>query len=123
MKNAKRRVEIIAASLLAQEDWTKYAGEGEAADVPKIQGIELIIARILHIIVPLAGIILLVMIVAGGFQYITSGGEAEKAAKARKTITYAVFGLLAILLSWLIIRLLENFTGLNLTQFEIPQTN
>jgi len=119
MKSAKRTVSVMAASLLAQE-WTDYMGEGEAAGVPKIQGIEVVVARILRIIVPLAGVILLAMIVAGGLQYITSGGEAEQAAKARKTLTYAIFGLLAILLSWLIIKLIEEFTGLNLHEFNIP---
>lgn len=108
-------------SLFAKGDWSdEYFGEGEAADVPKIQGLEVIVAKVLHIIVPLIGVILLVMLIVGGFQYITSGGEAEQAAKARKTITMALFGFLLVLGSWLIIKLLEKFTGLNLHVFTIP---
>jgi hypothetical protein len=95
--------------------------QGDDSDVYKIQDIEGIIGNILGIIVPIVGVLLLVMLIAGGFQYITSGGEVEQANKAKKTLTYAFFGLLVVLGAWLIIRLLEEFTGLNLTNFTIPR--
>lgn len=89
-------------------------------DVYRIQDLEGIIAKILGLVMPIVGVLLLVTLIAGGFQYITSGGEAEQAQKAKKTLTYAFFGLIVVLGAWLIIRLLEEFTGLNLTTFTIP---
>lgn len=40
----------------------------------------------------LVGIISVIMIIVGGFQY-TTAGDAASAAKARKTIIYSVVGL------------------------------
>ena len=88
--------------------------------MPTIYGLEAMVANILNIIIGLAGVVLLLMLIGGGFGYITSGGDKEKAAKAKNTLTYAILGLLVILGAWLIIRLIEEFTGLNLHTFEIP---
>ena len=95
-----------------------YIAEG---DVPTIYGLEAIVANILNIIIGLAGVVLLLMLIGGGFGYITSGGDKEKAAKAKNTLTYAILGLVVILGAWLIIRLIEEFTGLNLHIFQIPK--
>ena len=108
------------SSVYALDDWSTNPNYVQEGDVPTIQGLEGIIANILNIVVPIVGVVLLVMLIIGGFQYITSGGEAEQVAKARKTITAAVFGLLVVLGVWLIIKLIEDFTGLNLHEFTIP---
>jgi hypothetical protein len=113
---------LTSFSVLAQGGWSnnpKYADVSEG--VPKIQGLEAIIANILKIVIPVVGILLLLILIAGGFQYITSGGEVEKAQKAQKTLTFAFFGLMVVLGAWLIILLLEEFTGLDLTTFTIPE--
>jgi len=89
-------------------------------DVFTIQGIEWIVTSVLNVVFPFVGIILLIMLIIGGFQYITSGGEVEQTAKARKTLTSALFGLVVVLGAWLIIKLIEEFTGLNLHEFRIP---
>jgi len=98
-----------------------FAQEQEGDYVHHIKDIEVIIGNVLGIIIPIVGVLLLIMLIAGGFQYITSGGEVEQANKAKKTLTYAFFGLMVVLGAWLIIRLLEDFTGLNLTNFTIPE--
>jgi len=111
----------VAGFLLAQGSGgqaTDYIAEG---DVPTIYGLEEMVANILNIIIGLAGVVLLLMLIGGGFGYVTSGGDKEKAAKAKNTLTYAILGLLVILGAWLIIRLIEEFTGLNLHIFQIPK--
>ena len=114
--------EQVGGFLLAQgSGWqanSDYIAEG---DVPTIYGLEAIVANILNIIIGLAGVVLLLMLIMGGFGYIASGGDKEKAAKAKNTLTYAILGLLVILGAWLIIRLIEEFTGLNLHIFQIPR--
>ena len=118
----KKRGKQVAGFLLAQGGgWqanTDYIAEG---DVPTIYGLEVIVANILNVIIGLAGVVLLLVLIGGGFGYITSGGDKEKAAKAKNTLTYAILGLLVILGAWLIIRLIEEFTGLNLHIFQIPK--
>lgn len=118
----KKRGKEVAGFLLAQgSGWQAngdYIAEG---DVPTIYGLEVMVANILNIIIGLAGVVLLLMLIGGGFGYITSGGDKEKAAKAKNSLTYAILGLLVILGAWLIIRLIEEFTGLNLHIFQIPR--
>lgn len=116
------RKKQIAGFLLAQgSGWQANADYIAEGDIPTIYGLEAMVANILNIIIGLAGVVLLLMLIGGGFGYITSGGDKEKAAKAKNTLTYAILGLLVILGAWLIIRLIEEFTGLNLHIFQIPK--
>ena len=107
--------------LLAQgSGWQTNADYIAEGDVPTIYALEAMVANILNIIISVAGVVLLLMLIMGGFGYLTSGGDKEKAAKAKNTLTYTILGLLVILGAWLIIGLAEEFTGLNLHQFKIP---
>lgn len=118
----KGRKKQAAGFLLAQgSGWQANADYIAEGDVPTIYGLEAMVAKILNIIISLAGVVLLLMLIMGGFGYITSGGDKEKAAKAKNTLTYAILGLVVILGAWLIIRLIEEFTGLNLHIFQIPR--
>ena len=91
------------------------------SDVPTLYGLEGIVGNLLQIIIPIVGAVLLIVLITGGIKYITAGGEKEQTAQANKTLTSAIVGLIIVLGAWLIIRLLENFTGLNLHIFEIPR--
>jgi hypothetical protein len=67
-----------------------------------------------------AGIALFVMLLIGGFRYITSGGDPKAAETAKKTLTYAISGMVLIACSYLILRLLSDFTGVvNITNFSV----
>lgn len=91
-------------------------------DVHELKDLTEIIKNIFNIIVRLAGIMVFIMIIIGGFQYLTSGGDPKKAQSARNTITYAIAGLVAILFAWFILRFLSEFTGLpQLLEFKIGQ--
>ena len=67
----------------------------------------------------LAGIILFIMLILGGFKYLTSAGNPENAAAAQKTITYAIIGIVIVALAYLILVLIQQFTGANVTQFTV----
>jgi hypothetical protein len=64
----------------------------------------------------IAGIILLVLIVAGGFMMIASAGSGDQkqAATAKTMVTDAVIGFLVIFLSYFIIQIVEVITGLTI---------
>lgn len=51
----------------------------------------------------IVGIISVIVIMIAGLQMITSGGDADAAAKARKGILYGVIGLLIVLLAQAIV--------------------
>ena len=94
---------------------------GEEIIVAKIQGFECIVQIILNLAVRLAGIAVFVMLLVGGFKYLTSGGDSKATESARNTITYAIFGLALLLGGWLILLFIKEFTGVDVTQFVIPK--
>src|SRR5690606_2493076 len=51
------------------------------------------VETVLKAVFGFAGAIAMIMIVIGGFKYITSLGNAQNIAKAKDTILYAVIGL------------------------------
>lgn len=90
-------------------------------NVATLEGLECLFRNIISVALTLAGLALFVMLIVGGFQYLTSGGEVEAATKARKTLTYAFFGLVLVVAAFLILRFIEVFTGVTLTEFKITQ--
>jgi len=70
----KGRKKQAAGFLLAQgSGWQANADYIAEGDVPTIYGLEAMVAKILNIIISLAGVVLLLMLIMGGFGYITSG--------------------------------------------------
>lgn len=84
-----------------------------------LQSLECLFANSVQAILGLGGIILFVMLVIGGFQYITAGGNPQGVEAARKTLTYAIGGVVLLALSFLILVLIQNFTGIDVTTFQI----
>lgn len=62
-----------------------------------------VIINILNAIIFVGGIIAAVFIVIGGFNYMTSAGDAGKVAKAKNTIIYALIGLVVCVLAFAIV--------------------
>ncbi|MBX4197631.1 pilin [Candidatus Saccharibacteria bacterium] len=59
------------------------------------------------------GVIAVIMIIVGGFRYITSGGNPESTKSARNTILYAIIGLVVVALAQIIVRfVLSSSTNL-----------
>ncbi len=56
----------------------------------------------------MAGVVAVVFIVIGGYQYMTSGGNEEAAEKGRKTLINSVIGLVVIIMSFVIVRVVTN---------------
>ncbi len=67
-----------------------------------------LIKKILNILLTLGGVVAVLFIVLGGYEYITSRGSEERAKSGRKTMTYAIIGLVAILLAFMMVTVLTN---------------
>lgn len=74
--------------------------------------------NILEAIIPLVGLISFVMILVGGFKILTSAGDPKGIGSGKQTITLAVAGIALAIISWLILVLVKNVTGVNVTQFK-----
>ena len=71
-------------------------------------------------IATIQGFAFLFMFISGGFKYLLSSGEQKAVATASSTLTMAFIGLIGIIASWLILSFIQQFTGVNITQFIIP---
>jgi cysteine-rich repeat protein len=65
--------------------------------------IQVMIARIIRTVIGFVGIIVVVMIIYGGFLYMTSGGNATRLEKAKKIIIQSIIGLVIVLTSFTIV--------------------
>ena len=79
--------------------------------VATLGGFESVFNNIVVVTTGLVGIVLFIMLIMGGVQFITSGGQKDQVATAGKTITYALLGLVLFVAAFLILRLLGVFTG------------
>ena len=64
--------------------------------------------KVVNLFSIVVGAISVIMIIYGGFRYITSGGASEKVGEAKKTLIYAIIGLIVVALAQLIIHFVLN---------------
>ena len=86
------------APLLGFPTWYQYLPSVDgsnpcAPQISKLTDIWLIAAAIIEILLRVAAIAAVVFVIWGGVTYITSQGEPDKTAQARKTIINALAGL------------------------------
>jgi hypothetical protein len=62
--------------------------------------IRVTIARIIRVAMGLIGIVMVVLIIYGGFLWMTAGGNDDQIGTAKKIITAAVIGLAIVLSAW-----------------------
>ena len=89
---------------LGQEAAREGLGERALVDLDP----RLYIMRIVRGALTFVGLIFIVLIVWGGFQYMTSGGNREGTEKARSVLTTSVVGLLIMLSSYGIVRFVSR---------------
>ncbi len=89
-------------STVCQEQRSQSAGSNP---IYGANGILIKAARIVSIIV---GVASLIMIIIGGFKYVTSSGDANNVNNAKNTILYAIVGLVIALAAQAIISLIVN---------------
>lgn len=80
--------------------------------VPDIGCIIPYVTRYTAIAVGLIGTVSLFLIIAAGIKYVTSGG-GKAVEEAKNMITYAIIGLVIVLLSFFIVNIIAYFTGVS----------
>ncbi len=68
----------------------------------------LIIALLVHTALGFVGVILLLMILSGGFSFMVSGGDEEKTSAAKRTLFNAIMGVIVILSAYSIVAFVLN---------------
>ena len=77
-------------------------------------GIIQVIQAVIKFILIVAFIAAFIMLLIGGIRWILAGGDEKAVSSARSTITAALIGLVIVLLSFAIIKLVEAFFGVTI---------
>jgi fumarate reductase subunit C len=72
------------------------------------------VSFLINLVLIVSAIIFLFMIIWGGVQWITSGGNKDKIAAARGRITHAVIGLAIVALAAVIAQTVGSILGFNI---------
>ena len=106
--------------IIAQlRDFDPGSGTVANGDIATIKGFEVIFNNIINLALGFAGLALFIMLIIGGFKYITSAGDPKKTESAKNTITYAILGLVLVVLAYLILVFISTFTGVDVTIFRV----
>ena len=81
-------------------------GSGDAAG-----GVKLLATKIINIFSVVIGAVAVIMILFGGFRYITSGGDSGRVGTAKNTLIYAIIGLIIVAVAQIIVRYVINTAG------------
>ena len=87
--------------------------------VATLRGLEGIFQNIITVVLGFAGIALFIMLIIGGFKFITSGGDPKAAESARNTLTSAIAGMVLLASAYLILRFIGVFTGAQVENFRV----
>lgn len=91
-----------------------------ANNVATIKCLEPLFQNVVTALITLAGVVLFLMLIVSGFNFLFAGGDMKKLEKAKGGISGALIGLVVIVAAYLILRLIEEFTGVtDLTIFRI----
>jgi hypothetical protein len=67
-------------------------------------GVSNLVHTIVSILSYVVGVVAIIMILASGFKYITSGGDSAKVSSAKSTLIYALIGIAVAVLAQLLVR-------------------
>jgi NADH:ubiquinone oxidoreductase subunit 6 (subunit J) len=58
-----------------------------------------------------AGAVAVLFLIIGGFRYVVSAGNPDQVEGAKKTILYAILGLIVIFVAYVLVTLLQGWLG------------
>jgi len=70
-----------------------------------------LLSTLIYWLLVFSGTVCLIVIIISGIRFIISGGEAKSVETAKKTMTYALLGLLLVFLAFMILNVIAYVTG------------
>lgn len=98
------------ANIIPTADWTTTGCVDQQTGVATLACIPIVLQNLINFMALFAGIVCVFLIVFAGYKFVMSEGDPEKIASARKTLTYAIGGFIFVLLSFVILNIIANFT-------------
>lgn len=87
--------------------------------IATLKCIPLIYQNIIDAFIVFCGAAAVLYLVLSGIKFITSGGDQIKVAEAKKSMTFAVVGLVIVLFSFFIIKVLTKILGADCQVFGV----
>jgi type IV secretory pathway VirB2 component (pilin) len=82
--------------------------------------LEELLLNILAYLKKIAGVISVIFIVIGGIMYMLSSGNVQRTERAKKTVTYAIVGLVIVVAAPVFLKEILSITGSNISGSEGP---
>ncbi len=76
-----------------------------------------ILSNALRYVFVIAGLVLLFMLISGGFQMIVGAGDAKAKEGASKTITNAIVGFIILFVSYWLVQIIEIILGISILRW------
>ena len=108
---------ITASTVFAQESIQISAPKAGYANLGNF------VTNVITIGFAVAILVVLVMLVWGAFEWITSGGDKDAVAKARNRIINALIGLAVLAIAFAMARVAAQFLGFDLANITVPTPN
>ena len=89
----------------------KLQDDTPIGSVPQFKSVGALISAWLPNIYILGGILVLILIIASGFMWITNAGDIKKIEESQKILTFAIMGFIFLFASYWIIQIVQILTG------------
>ncbi len=103
--------------------WSQCTDDGTPTGVPTLRCLELVYGNILSLSSYFIILVLFIMFVVGGYNYLTSFGSPDKVKKAQTTLRFAIIGFVLYLSAFLILKTIQflflDGSSFNLFNFTI----
>ena len=87
-------------------------GQQIQGPLQEINNLSDVVNKIITLLIPLAGIILLLVLIWGGYDYLMSQGQPEKLKSAQAKITTGIIGFVLLIASYVIVKLITTIFGI-----------
>lgn len=100
------------------DDWNNIiAGCINPQGIATLSCLPAVFQNIVNALLLFAGIVSFFLLMLAGIKLMLARGEAKQLEEARHTATYAIIGLILVLLSFMVLNLVAYFTGVDCIRF------
>lgn len=99
-------------TILAQR--VDIGGQSITGPLQGINNLSDVVNKLVAFLIPVAGIILLLVLIWGGYDYLISQGNPEKIKGAQAKITTGIIGFVLLVVAYVLVRLITKIFGLDI---------
>jgi len=111
MKKILKKVAIAGISFLPLLSFAQIGQIEVGSPITTAGDFKRLLADVFNWVFGIVLFVSVVMLLVGGFQYVTSGGDDGKIKTAKKTLTYAIIGIAIAILSRAIVFVINSLIG------------